>query len=292
MSGTCTAVIDIWPFIGLASALTIAIIALLYLIGRIMQKSEFEAVAKKELNQFFLSFLIILGVLGLAGIVCNATPLIAQDIFARGDHFSVSEEYLNTLVYGRGLPTIQRLWLSSFILESLSTIEYSTILPLGKLKFSPGAVLLPFAKSISVFDSLFTILVGSIQAQLVFLQLAEAFALTLVLPIGLILRTIPGLRKGGSFLIAFSFGFYVVFPLTYVMNYAIYRQIDPSFDSLVQSPISPLETFKLSSDILLIFKYFNEFSILIPQATFLPILNLTITRSFIIIFAKFLSDIE
>lgn len=288
----CNAVIDIWPFIGLASALTIAIIAFLYMLGRIMQKSEFEAIAKKELTQFFVTFVIILGVLGLAGIVCNTAPLIAQDIFGAGDHFSVSQDYLNTLVYSKGLPTIQRLWLSAFLLDSLSTIEYSTKLPLGSLAIKPGAVLAPFSKSISIFDSLFTILVGSIQAQIVFIQLAEAFALTLILPIGLILRSIPGLRKGGSFLIAFSFGFYVVFPLTYVMNYAIYKEIDPSFSSLVQEPITPLETFKLSSDIILIFKYFNEFAILIPQATFLPILNLTITRSFIVLFAKFLSDIE
>ncbi|MCS7109825.1 MAG: hypothetical protein NZ903_03445 [Candidatus Micrarchaeota archaeon] len=292
MSSLCTPLIDVWPFIGLASALTISIVAFLYMIGRIIQKSELEAVAKKELSQFFISFLIVLGVLGLTAIVCNTVPLITQDIFGRGDQFSISYEYLHNLIYGRGLPLIQRLWVSSFLLESLSTIEYSTKISGGSLKFKPGVIFVPFVKSISIFNSLFTILIGSLQAQLVILQLAEAFAITLVLPLGLILRSIPGLRKGGSFLIAFAFGFYVVFPLTYVMSYAIYKEIYPSFEPLVRSTVSPLETFKISSDIILIFKYFDEFSILIPQATFLPILGLTNTRYFIILFTKFISDIE
>jgi len=295
VENTCVAVIDVWSYIGIASFLTVSLIGVLYLLGRMLSKSELEGIARKELSQFFITFILVIAVSGLASIVCQVTPLIVQDNLGKGDQFSASYNYLTSLIYKIGFPTVQRLWFSTFMLDSLSSVEYKTKIG-GEtkygLKFKPGAVLKPFSKAIAVFNNLFNILIGSLQAQLVFIQLSEAFALTLILPIGMIVRSIPGLRKGGSYLIALAFGLYVVFPLTYVMDYIIFKSLYPDFSSIINSQLNPLESFKLSSDMLLIFRYFDEFSIIIPQATFLPLLNVTILISFVSIFAKFLSDFE
>ncbi|MEM3408055.1 MAG: hypothetical protein QXW80_02215 [Candidatus Micrarchaeia archaeon] len=296
---TCQAVFDVWTYIGAASALAISLIAFLYALGRILTKSELESLAKKELSEFFISFLIVIGVAGLSSIVCQVTPYVVKDVIGYGDQFSASYDYLNTLIYKKGIPAIQRVWTSSLILDSISSVESkfkvgksSKLLEQAEVKVKPAAILKPLSKMLGIFTGIFQILIGSLQAQMVFIQLAEAFALTLILPIGMILRAVPGLRKGGSYLIAFAFGLYVVFPLMYVMNYSVYKIIEPGFDELVSVQVNPIETFKLSSDIINIFKYFDEFSLLFPQALVLPALNLTITIAFISSFATFLSEIK
>ncbi len=48
-----------------------------------------------------------------------------------------------------------------------------------------------------------------------------ASALTLILPLGLVLRTFYPTRKTGGFLIALAIGFYIVFPMTYLLNAGI-----------------------------------------------------------------------
>jgi hypothetical protein len=46
-----------------------------------------------------------------------------------------------------------------------------------------------------------------------------------LLPGGLVLRFFPPTRDAGAFLIAVSFGFYVVFPMTYLVNLEIFKDV-------------------------------------------------------------------
>lgn len=58
----------------------------------------------------------------------------------------------------------------------------------------------------------------SVAVQASVLAVAAAGAMTLLLPLGLILRTFYPVRKLGGFLIALTIGLYLVLPLSYVMN--------------------------------------------------------------------------
>ena len=290
----CLPVIDVWSYIGLASVMTLAVISFLFMMGRMIVKSEFEALARKELSQLFVSLVLAVVIIGLATASCGAAQMLVQNTIGEGNQFTASTQYLNTLIYKKGLPVIQQLWVSEFMLDMLSSLEVKSGLPAAgsSLKFSPGAILVPFSKVVGLFGSLFNVIIGSLHAQLILIQLSQAFAMTLMLPLGMVLRTIPMLRKGGSFLMALAFGLYIVFPLTYVMDYAIYNTIDPNFEGLAHTELKPLETFKLSSQIIYILGYFDKMAVLIPQATFLALINLTITTSFISIFTSFLDGID
>lgn len=290
----CMPAIDVWTFIGLASVMTLALISFMFMIGRLLVKSEFEAMAKKELSQLFVALIIAISIIGLATASCGATQALVQDTIGEGNQFTASTQYLTTLIYKKGIPTIQNLWVSGFILDMLSSLEINSGLPMAgsSLKFSPGKALVPFSKIVNFFAGFFNVFIGSLHAQLILIQLSEAFAMTIMLPLGMVLRTIPGIRKGGSFLMALAFGLYIVFPMTYVMYYAIYNTIDPNFSGLVQSELKPLETFKMSSQIIDVLKYFDEMAVLIPQATLLALINFTITVSFVEIFTNFLDSIE
>jgi hypothetical protein len=50
------------------------------------------------------------------------------------------------------------------------------------------------------------------------LAVAAAGSMTLLLPLGLVLRTFYPVRKLGGFLIALTIGLYLILPLSYVMN--------------------------------------------------------------------------
>ena len=283
---SCVPAIEVWSYIGIASTFALAIISVLYMLGRILSKSGFEGLARNELTQLFIALVIAISVLGLASISCQITKSVISDTFGDGNQFTVSMKYLSILIYKKGLPTIQQLWTSGFTLEVLSSSE----LTLGKTKIK-GSILTPFSKIVNAFMFIVPIFLASLNAQLFLIQLSEAFAITLILPLGMILRTIPSLRKGGSFLMALAFGLYFVFPMTYVMDYLIYKQVDPTFQGY--SPdINMFQTFEFSTNIINVLGYFNDLAVIIPQATVLVLINFTITMSFIGIFGEFLDSIQ
>jgi hypothetical protein len=76
----------------------------------------------------------------------------------------------------------------------------------------------------------FVMLEASLKAQLLLLQLIQAFVGPLLLPAGIILRFFPPTRDAGAFIIAVAIGFYIVFPLTYVINKVALDQMGFKYD--------------------------------------------------------------
>jgi hypothetical protein len=81
------------------------------------------------------------------------------------------------------------------------------------------------------------------------LMFVAASALTLILPLGLILRTFYPSRKMGSFLIALTIGMYVVLPMTYLLNAAIANAYSLSSNQTSLSTLS-LETGSIESGVM------------------------------------------
>ena len=62
--------------------------------------------------------------------------------------------------------------------------------------------------------------------QVWFLDMIYSIGFTLILPIGIVLRCTPFMRKTGSAMIAIAIGFYLIYPLTFLLNYQIVETLE------------------------------------------------------------------
>jgi hypothetical protein len=285
----CTPINDLQPLFVAAVALSFAVISFLFMLGRMITKSEFEAMARKELRETLIAIVIAVAVVGLAGVSCEGLKGVMADYAPGQTQFSYSYEYINVLIYEIGVPSLQSMWLLSY---SMKNMQLEVSLPAG-MKYNMFAALSTYATVIERMAGLiFTPFIGSLHAQLLLLQLSQAFAITLILPIGMVLRAIPMARSGGSFLIALAFGLYVVLPLMYVVDYDISKRVWSGFDQYVADQAQASQSHSTLSDMYeRVFSPIQTISKILPQATVLAILNLTIFQSFVETFTKFINDI-
>ncbi|MEM3781503.1 MAG: hypothetical protein QXT43_00880 [Candidatus Micrarchaeaceae archaeon] len=106
---------------------------------------------------------------------------------------------------------------------SMSILEISVtmLLPLYALYALLGVFsefMAPLLGQIKYLTQILSTTIISATVQAAFLLFAAASALTVLMPLGLILRSFYPSRRLGGFLIAASIGLYAVFPLTYVLN--------------------------------------------------------------------------
>ncbi len=277
------------------------VVALLYMIGRLLRRTDFEAMAKTELREVLISVAMGFGVFAFALVLCSGASIMmseyAPDEFS--DQFSYAEIYIKELI-ALGKEMFVNLWSLSI---TLSSMKFEA--PIGKIPYignvaktiNPFGILPVLGNAIGIVSGLIiSPFVGSLHAQLILLQISEAFALTIILPIGMILRAIPITRDGGAFMIALAFGLYIIFPFMYVIDYDISKRVAwPGLGELTSEEIlDPKKTTfpELIEVINRIFTPFSKAAKMIPQATIIAVLNFTITIAFISIFSTFLQRFE
>lgn len=113
------------------------------------------------------------------------------------------------------------------LLGLISSLKISII----ALSFSLNQVILPVLNQLQFFLKALTTVSVSVLVQSYLLSAVSATATTVILPVGLILRTFYPTRKVGGFLIGAVLGLYVVFPLTYVLNASIISSYSMSVDN-------------------------------------------------------------
>ncbi len=99
----------------------------------------------------------------------------------------------------------------------LASIKISVLF----ITFSPQAILAPVLGQLQLFIKALTTVALSAYVQSSILSAIAVSSLTILLPLGIVLRTFYPSRKLGGFLLAAVVGLYVVFPLTYIMNAGI-----------------------------------------------------------------------
>jgi len=285
----CLPLPDLQPLFFTAVILSFAVISFLFMLGRILSKSEWEGIARKELKETMIAIVISVVVVGLAGASCESVKFVLSDHAPGYTQFTYSYKYLNVLINDIGTPAIQSLWSISYLMKNFkgkSSIGGALTIDWFALASTYGTVLERLS------GLLFAFFIGSLNAQLILLQIAQAFAITLILPVGVVLRAIPFTRSGGSFLIALSFGLYIVLPLMYVVNYDISKQIWPGFDEYISVPWTTQVYSGLSSFLERAILPIETITKIIPQASILALLNLTVFQSFVGVFTRFLDDIS
>ena len=291
----CSPIVDMNYLFWITAAIMISAVAVLFMIGRGLQRKEYEMLAREEFRQVIISLVMGLALVALASSFCFSLDKMMVKVSPGTSltHFQYAENYLIVMINNFGIPLIKKLWATSFFATSLSLqgpVEYSGTNPLD------GASLIGSAAD-KITSYIFVPLVSSLNIQLIVLQAAEAFSFTLLLPCGILLRALRPTRAAGCFLIAIAFAGYVVYPLTYIINYQITQSIFPEFE---KATLGDLVVSELVSDpihlheklIGIVLGFIDQGAILFPQAVLFPLLGFAITVSFINTFSDFIKDLK
>jgi len=203
------------------------IILITYVISRVFQVPEWEAYLSVELSNLVASFILLLFVLGFfaAGSVFSLMavgkekPTEAALDFLRG---VVANNVLT------GMYDIFRIQTCTSMLSTISRRIGEAVLT-NVFKVFPGIDV--FVQITNVLGYGFVAMYGSLSAQIALMNLVDGTMTPFLLPAGLILRFFPPTRDAGAFLIALAFGFQFVFPLLYLINGMVLKDIGvPMYD--------------------------------------------------------------
>ncbi|MFA5381642.1 MAG: hypothetical protein WC356_00625 [Candidatus Micrarchaeia archaeon] len=196
-------------YIILAITLSFAIIAFVFMIGRLTNQIKLIHWAKTEVINIFISvFLVVLLLSGM---------LVFLEL--EGDVFEKAYVYLDSQT-SKGVSYISELTRSS-LNDQFESTYYAFI---GTPATSSGgagksyrAYYLAYSAQKDIVTNIVFASIISLEIQKIILQLIETFSFTAFLPIGLILRVFPGTRDIGNFILAFIIGAAFILPLTYSM---------------------------------------------------------------------------
>lgn len=221
------------PFVYIAIITAAGIIVLYYLLGKFLDSPQINAFAREEFSQLVLT----IGLVGLWFAVYQLATLLYSAAVCGTDYcnpFQVAHYSLSIIQY-----KLISAYLSYLSIETVVGV-FSTIgfnLPLGFpilgvkwMSLSPlGGLGLLSNVIVTVTESL-GMLVGLAVGREQLLSLIEAMVPAVLLPIGLLLRTLPFTRVTGSSLIAFSFAAFFIFPASITLShYLMFSIYEPTF---------------------------------------------------------------
>jgi hypothetical protein len=266
------------------------------MLSKIFSKPEWTVWVKDEFFQAIISVAIVALLIIIISAICSVFTNVAE-----GDPFVIAHTYLDNLVWDKTINLATQAFQYSLICQLAAA--YKTHVGSKSLgtTFQQGIGLRTVATN---FDFLYTIFIGlsaSLMVQDIGLSIIQAFAFRIMLPIGIIFRVFPFLRRVGATFIALALGLYIVYPLCFVMNQMIVNAVMPEVsgyfistsaglqniaEGFVLAVISPFLPFALIGIVLLV----QQAAQILPQAVFLPTLNLVITITFVKNATKVLSQ--
>ncbi len=221
------------PFVYVALIAAAGIITLYYLLGKFLDSPQINAFAREEFSQLVFS----IGIVALWFFFYHvATAIYSAAVCGGGEcnHFQVAYYSLSIVQY-----KIISSYLSYLSIETvvsvLSTIGFN--LPLGFpiigvkwISLSPlGGLGLLSNVIVTITESL-GMLLGLAVGREQLLALFEDMVPAVLLPIGLLLRSLPFTRTTGSSLIAFSFTAFFIFPASIALShYMMFSVYTPTF---------------------------------------------------------------
>lgn len=153
--------------------------------------------------------------------ICFAYAYLAGSVvytFMGSAHFSL----LSKITF-----LITVLFMLSTLLGAIASLELNLLIV--SLNFS--YIVKPLLNEIQYIINLLTATAVSISVQAFLLIFISLTALTIILPLGLILRSFYPTRKLGGFFIAVSIGLYIVFPLSYLFNAVLLNAYNSNYNA-------------------------------------------------------------
>jgi hypothetical protein len=189
---------------------------------------------KEEYVQAAISILLISSIVLILKPSCDLLQSIGGQLGQAGDPFLQSELYLQSLLmkginlYVEGyLFEIRFLILGKFIEVTASNNWGKGSVKIG---YSGGALSGPFVSMLNTIDQIInlfiTVAYSTIYFLLLVLQFTQLYAFQLLLPMAILLRAIPPIRRGADFFIALSIGLYIFFPALLLLNSYIFSNVN------------------------------------------------------------------
>jgi len=194
-----------------------------YLISKVFKIPEWEAYLSIEFSNLVSSFILVLFVVGLFAAGTALAMLYTGGQYANPPRAAIA--YMQSVVMDSTLKATIDVYKIQACTSILSTFakRIGEFVLTQTFKIFPG--LDTFVSITNVLSFALLSLYSTVKAQVSLMYIFEALVYPFILPAGLVLRFFPPTRDAGAFLIAMAFGFYVVFPMTYLINGGIYTEI-------------------------------------------------------------------
>jgi hypothetical protein len=224
--------------IGIVLMLTVILIALAYMAGSVIGKPELIVFSKDELYHLLFSVVILIGFTGIMGFSCMVTSFFFESTFENLDNVACygagtgkSVSAVSTC-YLKQMENTAKQMSSEYIRQNIqktmdSTFMISFPIPLSNTySMIAGSYKRVHAQQYDmVLNSFILPALLSISMQKVLLTFINENIISWVLPIGFLLRVFFPTRQMGNILIALSIGMYLIIPLFYTFNLAMYTSV-------------------------------------------------------------------
>jgi hypothetical protein len=195
-------------------------LAIFYMAGNFFKSPEIIAMSKQEAFElihtalivilFFLFYAIVQNIMGVASVG-------PEDVYDKAMEYS--------MIMVQKI-TKDMFWLAIF--NTFIYMLYSAPLRMGgalhmAIHFNLGGILKPLVDGVGTMASLLSFAMGEWIVNLIILCYIKKYMLSLILPIGILLKAFPQTRGGGNALIALSIAFFLFYPFMLVVNYQAYQ---------------------------------------------------------------------
>ena len=253
-----TGFLNTWGFgalVPVALATVVSLLAIAYMAGTLIGDEKLKAFARKEIAQAIYSVMILVVALALVDTLdqalkamslgggdlvttpawntyvtryaCCDSPLpgfCLGPVKTRPCHIELATDYLQFLYETSRMNAIASLmnyWFFAFLANMSVGVSLLVFVVQAGLSITPFAGLSAAADYFSLIFDLAVKTMMLIRAQQVFLDFINYPLFSICLAMGLVLRILYFTRKLGGLLIALVLSFYIVFPMFYVVSYAI-----------------------------------------------------------------------
>jgi hypothetical protein len=203
-------------------------ILITYIVSRVFKVPEWEAYLNIEMSNLMASFLIVIFILGLfiaANDIARVYTSSSCPPLQSCTESQAAIGYMRDTVQA----SINQGLLDVYTIQACTSVLSTFSRRIGEYALTQTYKVFPGMDTFVSITNVLSIgligVYGSVSAQLTLLYLVDAIMPTFILPAGLILRFFPPTRDAGAFLIALAFGFYIIFPTTYLINKSIYTDI-------------------------------------------------------------------
>jgi hypothetical protein len=256
-----------WQPIAVAGLIiSMSFVAFGYMLAELLRLPTLNAWAKGEFYEVLMSMFLLGSVFFFVALSGNLGKA-----FTYGEnHIEYGMLYLENMKTLLELELYPLLLLLDVVVGNFATWNFSVPFEVSAVAIiigtSPMAGLSLLSNALVFMLDTVGIFITVVVAQMEFLSYAETFALSLFLPIGIVLRTFPITRNTGSTLIALAITAYFVYPLTLAFNEQVFDvafvPISNGFaagmgDTPLRDPGSLQMNFEYPDQILAQFNYYD-----------------------------------
>ena len=260
---TCTLSSEYANWMPIAGGIAVTLllgISIGFMVSRALGRRDWEAMMRMEFYHLSIAVIWLVIIAAVANVTCS----VACSVTNEESPFTSAINYA-----GQVNGDLQSFSNQLFDKAKNIRIESAVALQILDAQIMPWAGCENIANTYENFAFLLTPFVASMIVQQYALIFISQIAFQLLLPVGIVMKLIPGLRESASYVIGMAFALYIILPLTYVVA-------EQAMEGVTIVPISTDAGGDCVSvgDVDMIMQNIGK---LLPQAVFFPALSSIIT---------------